>query len=73
MDNAIKEKLETALGLVGKVKTDVELLHSKVEALGDAPTPEQIAELNSLSTQLVESLQTVDDQTPEETPETPVE
>lgn len=61
--DAIKSDLVATKAIVIKVKADVEGLHAKLDALGDAPTPEQLAEVKALSADLVTSLQAVDDET----------
>jgi Na+-transporting methylmalonyl-CoA/oxaloacetate decarboxylase gamma subunit len=61
----IKELLTAANEKVAKVAADVALLHAKIDAL---PNTEELAEIKSLSTALNDSLQVVDDATPEETP-----
>lgn len=63
----IKADLTDSKNLVTKVAADVALLHSKIDALGDAPTAEQIAEVKALSADLKASLTAVDEQTAEET------
>lgn len=63
----IKADLVSANEKVTKIKADVTLLHSKVDAIPGAPTAEQWAEVKALSSQLNASLQEVDDATPEET------
>lgn len=66
MDNSLKDKLVVAIGLIGKVKVDVSALHAKIGALGEAPTPEQLAELNVLADELNNQLASVDDMTADE-------
>lgn len=63
----IKSDLTAANDKVAKVKADVTLLHTKVDAIADQPTAEEWAEVKTLSGKLNTSLQEVDDQTPEET------
>jgi hypothetical protein len=64
--DGIKQDLADSTALVQKVKADVELLHAKIDALGDAPTPAEIAEVKQMSADLKDSLSAVDDLTPEE-------
>lgn len=63
--NEIKADLLAANEKVTKIAADVARLHAAIEALGDAPTPEELAEVKALSADLNTSLQAVDDQTPE--------
>ena len=63
--DAIKADLVSAQALQQKIAADVTRLHDQITALGDAPTPEQLAEVKALSSALVTSLQATDDATPE--------
>lgn len=63
--DAIKADLEAAQALQVKIAADVQRLHDAITALGDAPTQAQLDEVKALSGELVSSLQTTDDATPE--------
>lgn len=63
----LKEQLIAANAKVAKVSADVDLLHTKIDALPEAPTAEELAEVKQLAADLNTSLQAVDDKTPEET------
>jgi hypothetical protein len=63
----IKTDLETANTTLGKVKADVTLLHTKIDAIPGQPTAEEWAEVKTLAANLKTGLQEVDDQTAEET------
>jgi hypothetical protein len=63
--DAIKADLVAAQELQVKIAADVQRLHDQITALGDAPTPEQLAEVKALSSALVSSLQATDAVTPE--------
>ncbi len=71
--DGIAADLLAAKEIVVKVKADVTSLHAKIDALGEAPTQEEIDAVKAESADLVSSLQGVDDQTPEEATEPPVE
>lgn len=60
---AIKADLEAAKVKTSKIAADVAGLHAKIDALGDAPTAEELAEVKQLSADLNTSLQAVDDAT----------
>lgn len=64
--NEIKTALEAANAKADKIAADVDLLNTKIQAGGDAPTPEQWAEVKGLAQTLNNKLQAVDDKTPEE-------
>jgi len=55
------------------VAADVTGLHAKIDALGDAPTAEQLAEIKELATQLKNSLVETDAMTEDAPPTGPVE
>lgn len=61
----IKADLLAANEKVTKIAADVARLHAAIEALGDAPTAAELAEVKALSADLNTSLQIVDDATPE--------
>lgn len=66
MENKLAEieaNLELANQKVENVKKDVEGLHADIQALGDAPTAEQIEALKVKSEALVASLTAVDELT----------
>ena len=63
--DAIKADLVAAQGLQVKIAADVQRLHDAITALGDAPTAAELAEVKTLSGNLVASLQATDDATPE--------
>lgn len=68
----IKADLIAANEKADKVAADVALLHAKIDELDDDDvTPEEIAEIKSLSTALNNKLQGIDDSTPEEETPTP--
>lgn len=61
----IKADLLAANEKVTKIAADVARLHAAIEAMGDAPTAAELAEVKALSADLNTSLQIVDDATPE--------
>lgn len=64
----IKASLEAANVKADKIAADVTLLHTKITGTGEVPTAEEWAEVKTLSSQLNDKLQAVDDQTADETP-----
>ncbi len=64
--DGIASDVAAAKAIVVKVKADVTALHAKIDSLGDAPTQEEIDAIKADSASLVESLQGVDDATPDE-------
>lgn len=62
----IKQALADAQAKVTKVAADVTALHAKIDALGDAPTADEINEIKAMAADLNSSLQAVDDQTADE-------
>lgn len=64
--DAIKSDLTAAQALNTKIAADVTSLHAKIDALGDAPTAEQLQEVKDMSAALVSGLQATDDETADE-------
>jgi len=63
----IKTDLVAANEKADKVAADVTLLHTKIDSIPGLPTAEEWAEVKTLSSNLNSKLQTIDDQTAEET------
>lgn len=62
----IKQSLADAKAKIVKVAADVTSLHKKIDALPTAPSAEEIADIKAAAKDLNDSLQVVDDQTPDQ-------
>lgn len=62
----IKSDLQAANTTLGKVRADVTILHTKIDAIPVQPTAEEWAEVKTLAANLKVGLQEVDDKTEDE-------